>query len=129
VSIESKSARLPMNSLCETSPSPLRSILRNSSNFSGDKLNTLVGLMINAMQHGMIYVGTGMMPAPNEPDGMKTVEGPSSKAHNRASSFVGPMACSFNVKTPDAPGTGDLETAEMYGARVATIAVQLRGKK
>ena len=30
----------------------------NSSSFSGDKLNTLVGLLINAMQHGMIYVGT-----------------------------------------------------------------------
>lgn len=28
----------------------------NSSSFSGDKLNTLVGLVINAMQHGMIYV-------------------------------------------------------------------------
>ena len=26
----------------------------NSSSFSGDKLNTLVGLFINAMQHGMI---------------------------------------------------------------------------
>jgi NAD(P)H dehydrogenase (quinone) len=26
----------------------------NSSSFSGDKLNTLVGLVINAMQHGMI---------------------------------------------------------------------------
>jgi NAD(P)H dehydrogenase (quinone) len=32
----------------------------NSSSFSGDKLNTLVGLVINAMQHGMIYVGLGL---------------------------------------------------------------------
>ena len=31
----------------------------NSSSFSGDKLNTLIGLVINAMQHGMIYVEQG----------------------------------------------------------------------
>ncbi|MGQ9607035.1 MAG: flavodoxin family protein [Thermogutta sp.] len=42
----------------------------NSSSFSGDKLNTLVGLMITALQHGMIYVGLGMLPAANRPDGM-----------------------------------------------------------
>src|SRR5258707_5700140 len=37
----------------------------NSSSFSGDKLNTLLGLIINAMQHGMIYVGLGMLPSAN----------------------------------------------------------------
>lgn len=99
----------------------------NSSGFSGDKLNTLFGLMVNAMQHGMIYVGVGMMPAANEPDGPKTVEGPSSNAHNRVSSFVGAMAASFEVRPPAAPGKGDIETAELYGARVATVAKQLRG--
>src|SRR5690606_16735522 len=40
----------------------------NSSSYSGDKLNTLVGLMINAMQHGMIFVSLGMMPASNKQD-------------------------------------------------------------
>ena len=93
----------------------------NSSNFSGDKLNTLLGFVVNAMQHGMIYVGTGMMPSANEPDGMKSLQGPSPEAHNRVSSFVGLMACSFNVKPPEAPGKGDIETAEMYGVRIAEI--------
>lgn len=97
----------------------------NSSNFSGDKLNTLIGLFINAMQQGMIYVGTGMMPAANEPEAMKSVEGPSSKAHNRVSSFVGPMASSFGLAPGAAPGQGDIETAEAYGARVATITKQI----
>jgi len=96
----------------------------NSSGFAGDKQNTLIGFVVNAMQHGMIYVGLGLMPAPNEPQGMKTVEGPSSKAHNRVSSYTGPMASSFEVKPGDAPGQGDIETAELYGARVATIAKQ-----
>ena len=101
----------------------------NSSNFSGDKLNTLIGFVINAMQHGMIYVGTAQMPAANEPAGTKSIEGPSSKAHNRVSSFVGPMASSFQVKPGEAPGQGDIETAEMYGARVATVTAQfLKGR-
>jgi NAD(P)H dehydrogenase (quinone) len=101
----------------------------NSSGFSGDKLNTLIGLVINAMQHGMIYVGTGMMPAANEPSGPKTLAGPSENAHNRVSSFVGPMAASFEVRPPAAPGPGDIETAELYGERVATITKQfLKGR-
>jgi hypothetical protein len=37
--------------------------LRIRLHLSGDKLNTLIGLVINAMQHGMIYVGTGLLPA------------------------------------------------------------------
>ena len=99
----------------------------NSSSFSGDKLNTLVGLMINAMQHGMIYVGTGLMPAANEPEGMKTNAGPSENAHNRVGSFSGAMSTSFQVNPPDAPGRGDIETAELYGKRVAEITARLRG--
>lgn len=102
----------------------------NSSNFSGDKLNTLVGLAINAMQHGMIYVGTGMMPAANAPGSMNSVQGPGPDATNRVGSFVGPMAASFQVQAPDAPSPGDLATAEAYGKRVADITVQfVRGRR
>jgi NAD(P)H dehydrogenase (quinone) len=101
----------------------------NSSSFSGDKLNTLVGLMINAMQHGMVYVGLGMMPGANEPEGGKSVEGFSSKAHNRLGSFSGAMAASFQVNPGGAPSVGDLETARMYGKRVAEIAMKLAGSK
>src|SRR6266404_1948639 len=101
----------------------------NSSSFSGDKLNTLLGLVINAMQHGMIYVGLGMMPSANRPDEFNTVAGPSPEAHNRLGSFVGPMSASFQVKPPDAPPKGDLETAEAYGRRVAEITLQfLKGR-
>lgn len=96
----------------------------NSSSFSGDKLNTLVGLMINAMQHGMIFVGLGMMPAANDPDSMNSEEGPGSHVHNRVASFIGPMASSQQVKPPQAPPAGDIETAEAYGARVAEITKQ-----
>lgn len=98
----------------------------NSSSFSGDKLNTLVGLVINAMQHGMIFVGLGMMPSANKPDEMKTISGPGPDAHNRVGSFIGPMAASFQVDPPAAPPKGDIETAEAYGRRVAEITIQLK---
>jgi NAD(P)H dehydrogenase (quinone) len=96
----------------------------NSSSFSGDKLNTLVGLLINAMQHGMIFVGLAMMPSSNKPDAMKEIAGPGPDTHNRVGSFIGPMSASFQVTPPAAPCIGDIETAELYGRRIAEIAVQ-----
>ncbi len=101
----------------------------NSSSFSGDKLNTLQGLMINAMQHGMIYVGLGMLPAPNDQAGMKTINGPGPTAHNRVGSFSGAMAASFQLNPGDGPVSGDLETAKLYGKRIAEIAVRFSKSK
>ena len=101
----------------------------NSSSFSGDKLNTLQGLNIFAMQHGMIWVGTGMFPSQNDMDAMNSVEGPGPDTHNRVGSFIGPMAASFQVNPPDAPSKGDIETAELYGKRVAEVTLQfVRGR-
>jgi NAD(P)H dehydrogenase (quinone) len=101
----------------------------NSGSFSGDKLNTLIGLFVNAMQHGMIYVGLAMLPAANAPESMSAKEGPGPDVHNRVGSFVGPMAASFQVRPPEAPVKGDIETAEAYGRRVAAITVLfVRGK-
>ncbi|MCU7918690.1 MAG: flavodoxin family protein [Candidatus Thiodiazotropha sp. (ex Dulcina madagascariensis)] len=101
----------------------------NSSSYSGDKLNTLVGLMINAMQQGMIFVSLGMHPAASDPDSMNRIEGPGPEVLNRIGSYIGPMAASFQVNPGDAPSTGDIATAEAYGARVAVITRQLvRGR-
>ena len=100
-----------------------------ASSFSGDKLNTLVGLLINAMQYGMIYVSLGLLPSQNRPPDFETPNGPSPEAHNRLGSFIGPMSASFQLKPPESPVKGDLETAELYGTRVATIAAQfVRGR-
>ena len=101
----------------------------NSSSYSGDKLNTLVGLMINAMQQSMIFVSLGMHPATSHPDSMNHIQGPGPEVVNRLGSYIGPMAASFQVDPGDAPSTGDLATAEAYGVRVATITQQLiRGR-
>jgi NAD(P)H dehydrogenase (quinone) len=101
----------------------------NSSSFSGDKLNTLVTLMINAMQQGMIFVSLGQHTSANEPDAMNHIEGPGPAATNRVGSSLGPMGTSFQVEPGHAPSSGDLATAEAYGQRVATITQQLvRGR-
>lgn len=96
----------------------------NSSSFSGDKVNTLVGLFINAMQQGMIYVSLGMFPSQNRPEDLTSIAGPGPDAHNRVGSFIGPMSSSFQVNPPEAPSKGDLETAEAYGRRVAEITLR-----
>ena len=62
----------------------------NSSSFSGDKLNTFLSLVINAMQHGMIYAGLGLHPSANRPEDMQVARGPSPQAINRVGSFTGP---------------------------------------
>jgi len=98
----------------------------NSGHFSGDKVNTLTGLMINAMQHGMIFVGLGMLPGR---EGFDTLQGPGPAALNRNDASIGPMSSSFGVAAGDAPGPGDIATAEAYGRRVAQITAQfLRGR-
>ena len=98
----------------------------SSSNFSGDKFNTLMGLFIQAMQQGMIWVGVDLLPACNVPDSEKTVEGPGAEALNRVSSSIGPMAAVFRVKIPEAPSSGDIATAEEYGQRIAEITLTFR---
>lgn len=99
----------------------------NSSSFSGDKLNTLMGLVVNAMQHGMIFVGLGMMPSANDPEAMSDIAGPGPDAHNRVGAFIGPMSASFQVAPVSAPPKGDIETAELYGKRVAETTLRFLG--
>ncbi len=96
-----------------------------SANFSGDKVNTLQGVCLFALQMGMIWVGENRLAAANVPDECKSLEGPSSKAWNRNSASLGPMASVFHVNTPDAPALGDLETAEAYGQRISEITARL----
>jgi NAD(P)H dehydrogenase (quinone) len=86
------------------------------------RLSQLIGLVINAMQHGMIYVGTGMLPSANRTEDMQQIAGPSSEALNRVGSFTGPMSANFQVAPPHAPVPGDIQTAEFYGKRIAEIA-------
>ncbi len=92
----------------------------NSATINGDKLSTLHYLFTLAMQHSMIWIGTGLMPS-------------NSKAAQRndsnyLGSFSGAIAQSPSDSTPDeGPAPGDLETARLFGRRVADYAVKTRG--
>jgi NAD(P)H dehydrogenase (quinone) len=81
---------------------------------SGDKFSTLQYLQTFAMQHGMIWIGTGELPM--QPDGL-----------NRLASWNGAIAQSNRSENP-LPAE-DLLTAKVFGKRVADLAMQLLFKK
>lgn len=90
----------------------------NSSSWSGDKLSTLSQLAIFAAQHGMVWIGTGMMPGYNTKAG-------SPDSINRLGSFLGLMTQSNFDEGPDvAPPPQDRKTAELFGARIAEAAAR-----
>lgn len=84
-----------------------------SLNMSGDKFSTLMYFMTLGMQHGMVWVGTGMMPPanPGAPDEL-----------NRLGSSSGVMGQAGNVPADQEPPQGDLDTAHAYGVRIAQFA-------
>ncbi|MBA4749498.1 MAG: flavodoxin family protein [Alphaproteobacteria bacterium] len=88
----------------------------NSGSLSGDKLATLQGLNVLAMQHSMIWVSLGQGgPQP------KGTDMPTISDINRIGSFTGLMTQSNNESAEIVPPQGDLETAKLFGERVATI--------
>lgn len=92
----------------------------NSAGYNGDKLATLQQLSLFAMQHGMVWVGLGLLP------GNHTSKG-SPEDLNRLAGFLGAMAQSNADAPPDiAPPASDRATAEHLGRRVAETAVRWR---
>lgn len=88
----------------------------NSGSQSGDKLNSLVQLAVFAAQHGMIWVGLGLMPGNNSSAG-------SVNDLNRLGSFLGAMAQSNVDQGAEAMLDSDLATARELGRRVAAVAM------
>jgi NAD(P)H dehydrogenase (quinone) len=83
-----------------------------SSTPSGDKLNALMTLAVNAMQHGMIWVGQDVPPINRE-------------GLNRLSVYFGSAGQAEYGKGAVAVHATDLETARRHGARVAMLARRL----
>ncbi len=84
---------------------------------SGDKFSTLQYFVTLAMQHSMIWIGTGMLPAARagHPEDL-----------NRIGSYLGVMAQADNVAPEQSPPSGDLATGRAYGVRIAQLAKQYR---
>jgi multimeric flavodoxin WrbA len=86
---------------------------------NGDKLSTLHYLFTLAMQHSGIWVGTGMMPS-------------NTKAAQRNDiNYVGSSSGAM-MQTPSDAGVdevfpGDIETARLFGERIAAITKQFKG--
>ncbi|MFZ5609303.1 MAG: flavodoxin family protein [Pseudomonadota bacterium] len=95
----------------------------NSGSHSGDKLNTLVGFVILAAQHGMHWLSLGLMPGNNSSQG-------SPEDLNRIGAYLGAMAQSnIDAGADLAPPKADLETAAHLGERVAKAAIRWRAGK
>jgi NAD(P)H dehydrogenase (quinone) len=90
----------------------------NSAGISGDKLMTLQTMMAAAQQHGMIWVGTGMMPSNLKTSNREDV--------NYLASFTGLMTATPADASPDEMHTGDLNTALLFGQRIAEVARLIR---
>ncbi|HOE40926.1 MAG TPA: flavodoxin family protein [Rhodoferax sp.] len=88
----------------------------NSATMNGDKLSTLHYLFTLAMQHGGIWVGTGIMPSNSKAAQRNDI--------NFVGSFSGAMAQSPSDASPTEMLPGDLETARLFGQRVAEVAAK-----
>jgi NAD(P)H dehydrogenase (quinone) len=92
----------------------------NSASINGDKLSTLQYLNTLAMQHSMVWVGTGMMPA--------NTKAATRNDPNWLAGSSGLLAQSPSDSSPDeGPLPGDLETARLFGARIANITKHIHG--
>ncbi len=86
----------------------------NSASINGDKLNTLQYFILLAGQHGGVWVSLAIKPA--------NVKASKRDDPNRMGSYIAPMAQSDADAAPGQMSEGDLETARLYGVRVAEIA-------
>ena len=86
----------------------------NSASINGDKFSTIQYFITLAMQHGMIWVGTAMMPSNQKASTREDL--------NWVAGFSGALAQTPADAGVDEMHAGDLATAEHYGTRVATIA-------
>ncbi len=91
----------------------------NSATMNGDKHSTIHYLITLAMQHSGIWVGTGMMPSNTKAATRNDI--------NYVGSFAGAMAQSPSDSSPAEMLPGDLETAKLFGKRVAEVAAKFRG--
>lgn len=90
----------------------------NSASVNGDKAATISYFVTLAMQHGQIWVGTGIMPSNKKEHGPDDV--------NWTAGMTGLLAVSpSDASAEEAPRNGDLETARLFGRRIAEYAIRL----
>ena len=89
----------------------------NSASMSGDKVNTMNGLVTLAMQHAMVWVSLGIRPSNTKAARRDDL--------NYIGSYAGAMAQSPSDAGAADMSAGDLETARKYGERIAQITARM----
>ena len=90
----------------------------NSAGMNGDKQGTLTTMFTLAMQHGMLWVSQGLMPSNTKAAKRDDV--------NYLVSYSGAIAQSPSDGGAGDMAAGDLETARLFGKRVADVAAKFR---
>ena len=90
----------------------------NSASMNGDKHSTLHYLFTLAMQQGGIWVSSGIMPSNSKAAQRNDV--------NYLGSYAGAMAQSPSDASPAEMPQGDLDTAKLFGQRVAQVAAKFQ---
>ncbi|MFM9901679.1 MAG: flavodoxin family protein [Polaromonas sp.] len=89
----------------------------NSASLNGDKLSTLHYLFTLAMQHGGVWVGNDVMPS--------NTKAAQRNDPNFLGSFSGAMAQSPADAGANEMPQGDLDSAKVFGQRVAAFAARI----
>lgn len=95
----------------------LAAAFTNSASVSGDKQTTLYTMFTMAQQHGMLWVGTGMMPS-NAKDARRDDV-------NYLSSFAGLATATPSDASAEEMVMGDIRTATLFGERLRAAAARL----
>ena len=83
----------------------------NSASLNGDKHSTLHYCITLAMQHGMVWVGTGMLPSNTKAATRDSI--------NNLGASAGLMAATPSDASTDEMVAGDIATAKAFGQRLA----------
>ena len=89
----------------------------NSASMNGDKGATMIALQTLASQHGGLWVSLGLLPANTKAASRADV--------NNLGGSVGLLVQMPADASADEVPSGDLETARLYGARVAAVTARL----
>jgi len=92
----------------------LAAAFTNSASMNGDKLSTLHYLFTLSQQHGMFWVGTGMMPSNSKAATRNDI--------NYVASSSGLMTTTPSDAGVDEMVPGDIATARAFGQRIAEAA-------
>ena len=89
----------------------------NSATMNGDKLSTLHYMFTLSQQHGMLWVGTGLMPSNSKAATRDDV--------NYVGSSSGLMTTTPSDASTDEMVSGDLATARAFGQRLAEVTARV----